>query len=186
MLNAKKLFGIDFKKVILTGDQAGGTLVLAVTALAIDRKFRVPDFIMPIYPITLCSFDEFVPSHLLAFDHIVTSASYMHFMTKWYLPKESADEYRNCPLLSPGRNLSPATLAKFPETKIVVAEIDVFRDESLLLLARLLEHGAKASAVEMRNLCHGFLEFGVKNIAVNTSVLALDYCIDLLKDAINK
>ena len=54
--NAKHEFGIDYKNVILTGDSAGGNLITAVTAMAIERGFRVPDFIMPIFPLNVCNF----------------------------------------------------------------------------------------------------------------------------------
>ena len=56
ILNAKAVFGIDYKKVVLTGDSVGGGLIIIITAMAIQRKFRVPDLIMPIYPVTVQSF----------------------------------------------------------------------------------------------------------------------------------
>jgi len=51
MINyANDVFGINFKKVFVTGDSAGGNLVLALTNMTIQRNFRIPDGIIPIYP----------------------------------------------------------------------------------------------------------------------------------------
>ena len=42
--------GAKPKKIVLVGDSAGGNLVAALTVLAIQRKYRVPDGIQLVYP----------------------------------------------------------------------------------------------------------------------------------------
>lgn len=48
--NAKNEFGIIPKKIVLTGDSAGGTLAAAVTVMAIERNYRIPDGLVLAYP----------------------------------------------------------------------------------------------------------------------------------------
>lgn len=68
ILNAKQVFGIDFKNVVLVGDSAGGNLVISITVMAIKRGFRKPDALKPCYPSTIASPDSFWPSILCAID----------------------------------------------------------------------------------------------------------------------
>lgn len=48
--NSLKYFGIDTKKVILTGDSAGGNLVSAITIACIKKGVRKPDGLFLMYP----------------------------------------------------------------------------------------------------------------------------------------
>ena len=76
--NVKQVFGIDFKKVILTGDSAGGNLILVMTLIAIQKKFRVPDSIMPCYPLTNVSKEIFLPSILNSIDDPILSMPFLN------------------------------------------------------------------------------------------------------------
>ena len=57
----------------MTGDSAGGNLCIAMTLMAINRKFRVPDGLHPLYPTTICSKEVFWPSMLSALDEKLLS-----------------------------------------------------------------------------------------------------------------
>ena len=52
-LQNPQLLGWTGQRIVLTGDSAGGNLVVAVTMLAIANKIRQPDFLFPIYPALL-------------------------------------------------------------------------------------------------------------------------------------
>jgi hormone-sensitive lipase len=56
------------KKVILVGDSAGGNLVAAITIMAIQRNYRVPDGIILAYPGLNLQKSDFSPSLLLSLD----------------------------------------------------------------------------------------------------------------------
>lgn len=71
------MFGINYKKVVLTGDSAGGSLIITLTLMAINRNFRVPDAIMTTYPSTISSVEAFWPSLLGAVDDPVLAQSYL-------------------------------------------------------------------------------------------------------------
>ena len=68
MLKAESVVGIKPDKIILVGDSAGGNLVAALTTMAIERGFRVPDGIVLCYPALSLSKLRFTPSVLLAVD----------------------------------------------------------------------------------------------------------------------
>lgn len=71
MNNCEKAFGIRPKKIVLTGDSAGGNLALAVAMLAVETGFRLPDGLMIVYPVVNVSIRLFSPSMLLSFDDIL-------------------------------------------------------------------------------------------------------------------
>ena len=87
MLNAKKVFGIDYKKIILTGDSAGGNLIIGLTLMSILRKFRIPDSILPMYPVTICSQERFYPSLLNSFDDPILTNAILGLVMKAYAPE---------------------------------------------------------------------------------------------------
>lgn len=84
--NVKKLFSINFNKVILAGDSAGGALAISLTLMTIKRKFRVPDALMPIYPATEVSRNCFWPSILNSFDDAMLSAQFLLMVLDSYHP----------------------------------------------------------------------------------------------------
>ena len=80
VLNVKKVFGIDYKKIILTGDSAGGNLAISLCLMAIARKFRVPDYMMPMYPSAIASCETFWPSLLNSFDDVILSYTLLNLI----------------------------------------------------------------------------------------------------------
>ena len=76
--HAKSLLGFEPRKIILAGDSAGGNLVLALTAMAIKRNFRVPDGIVPSYASSIASRELFWPSLLFSFDDMILTQSFLN------------------------------------------------------------------------------------------------------------
>jgi hormone-sensitive lipase len=102
LINAEQVFGLTYKKVILAGDSAGGSLVTSITVMAINRGFRVPDAVLTSYPTTIASPCNFWPSLLSALDDPVLSVSFLNMMAKAYTPGE--DRFLGCrsQYMSPG------------------------------------------------------------------------------------
>lgn len=48
--NAETELGIKPEKIVIIGDSAGGNLTAALTVMAIERNYRVPDGIILAYP----------------------------------------------------------------------------------------------------------------------------------------
>ena len=157
---AKEILGIDYKKVVVTGDSAGGTLSICLTLMAIKRGFRVPDGLHPIYPSVVSTRNHFTPSVLNAWDDMLLSAAFLNYVLRSYQPTDPENFYlgsKHCylsPLLADNSDLS-----KLPKTRIAIAGIDPLRDDSILLLNKLLSLSVDAKAIEFSFLPHGFMSF---------------------------
>jgi hormone-sensitive lipase len=66
--NAESKLNIKPEKIILIGDSAGGNLVAALTIMAINKCFRIPDGLILCYPALSLSKLRFTPSLLLSVD----------------------------------------------------------------------------------------------------------------------
>jgi hormone-sensitive lipase len=78
VINSSQFLGAPPKKIILTGDSAGGNLVLALTVMTIERKFRVPDGLVPSYASSIVSREEFWPSLLFSMDDLILTQSFLN------------------------------------------------------------------------------------------------------------
>ena len=179
-------FGIRYKKVILTGDSAGGNLMLAITTMAIERGFRVPDGIMPSYPNTAATSSIFWPSLMTALDDQILSCSLLILVSKAIIPE---GEHKFIGLknqyISPGLCASDETLSKFPPTRLVLAGICPLKDEGLALFNRLLQNGVNATCKEFRLLPHAFLNFNLPiGQGLDNAKPAILRCGELLKELI--
>jgi hormone-sensitive lipase len=113
VLNAKSRFGINFKRVIMCGDSAGGNLIIAMTLMAVNRKFRVPDAIFPFYPSTVSSREKFWPSLINSMDDPLLSYSMLYMISKSYGPTQEEHAFLGSTnqYMSPGLCSSDETLA---------------------------------------------------------------------------
>jgi hormone-sensitive lipase len=127
------------KKIVLVGDSAGGNLVAAITIMAIQRKYRVPDGAILAYPGLNLSKCDFTPSMLLALDDPILPYPFLRMCLESYSGCTSfADAgITETPLVSPIK-ASDYILKQFPKTKIMIASNDPLRDESFKLTLRLL------------------------------------------------
>ena len=115
--------GIRPDKIILVGDSAGGNLVMALTIMAIERKYRIPDGVVAAYPALSLSKKKFTPSLLLALDDPILPYPFLKLCINCYV-----GDYSNHPEIDPAhcQYISPAsasdhTLRQFPKIRIMVA-----------------------------------------------------------------
>jgi acetyl esterase/lipase len=160
-LNAKKVYDIDWKKLILTGDSAGGNLCIVMTLMAINRKFKRPDFLMPMYPTTISSKEVFWPSMLNSFDDIILSYTMLHLMMGSYSPKSSEHRFLGThnQYMSPGLCASDECLGQFPITRLFLAGVDPLKDDGVNFLFRLLKNKVNVKGFDFRLMPHGFLSY---------------------------
>jgi acetyl esterase len=151
--NAAEL-GIDSDRIAIGGDSAGGNLAIAVCQLAVQNGDPLPCFQLLAYPPT--DFD----SHRLSWtEHadapLLTAADARWFMSLYL----SADEDRSNPLVSPEKATS---LAGLPPAHLVLAEVDVLRDDGLAFAECLLADGVPVTVSRYPGVFHGFFtEVGV-------------------------
>ena len=131
-------------------------MTTAVTYLSILRGFRVPDGIIPLYPVYFCD-NRFTPSKLLQLDEWLLSERFKSAMYTMFLKDGGSCE--NNPILTP--TLAPAGLLKrMPRTILVACEIDVLRDHALTMLDKMIDHcGNKVKLIYLRDTIHGFCSF---------------------------
>jgi len=123
---------------MLTGDSAGGHLVLSVTLMAILRGFKVPSFLMAHYPATYVDISTFFPSSLMSLDDPLVTSSFLKYCFLSF-NKDGRASQRN-PLLGP-LYASDYLLKKFPPVRIFVCEVDPLRDGALAFGLRLKKNG---------------------------------------------
>ena len=83
--HAETYLGVKPEKIFLVGDSAGGNLVCALTLMAIQRKFRVPDGLIMCYPALNLSKMTFTPSLLLSIDDPILPYSFLNMCLESYI-----------------------------------------------------------------------------------------------------
>lgn len=173
--------------IVLVGDSAGGNLVCALTLMAIERGFRVPDGLIMAYPALALNKVTFTPSLLFSIDDPLLPYQFLTLCQNSYI-----GDISNHPQCDPVHQyfLSPAAapdhlLAKLPKTRIMIGSNDPLRDESFKFTLQLAKLGVDVALREYMYMPHGFLNFnspllGLKQEANET----INQCATWMKDFI--
>jgi len=170
MLNNFNALGTTGKKIVFSGDSAGGNLVTSLTLKTITNSIRIPDSLVLSYAALLIQFYP-SPSRLLTLIDPLLKASLMIKCLNAYkdpnylksLPRSLEDELEPAsaedtifmsPLLA-DRNL----LRKFPRTLFIETDVDACLDENVKFSTNLIDAGVEVSMEVMEGLPHGFLAF---------------------------
>ena len=97
--HCEEAFGVRPRRIVLTGDSAGGNLCLAVAMIAVQKGFYVPDGLVIAYPVIKVSMRTFTPSILLSIDDMLLPSTFLKMCLDAYDP-EGNGEYNH--FLSPG------------------------------------------------------------------------------------
>jgi len=122
---------IDPRRIAVYGGSAGGNLAIATTMMARDRGGPAICFLMAPYPM-IDDRNELPSTHEITEVGIWDRSGNLEAW-EWFLGGEPADAYA-----APAR---AADLAGLPPTFIDVGELDLFRDEDIAFVARLLQAG---------------------------------------------
>ena len=122
---------IDSSKIVLYGQSAGGGLVIATSMKVRDQGGPKISFQMPIYP--MIDDRHETPSSREITDIGIWDREGSIEAWKWYLGGKKADAYA-----APSRSDS---LEGLPPTFIDVGELDLFRDENIDFVQRLIQAG---------------------------------------------
>ena len=141
--------GLDSKNIAVVGGSAGGGLTAALCLLARDRKGPAVAFQAPLYP--MIDDRNITPSSREFTDPRVWSRAKNLAAWEMYLgPIFGGD----VPIY--GAPSRAADLSGLPPTYTIVGELDLFRDETIDYVARLLQAGVPAEFHIYPGCFHGF------------------------------
>ncbi len=143
--------GIDQDRMLLAGDSSGGHLALAVSQALTHSHLPQPRGLGLLYPVVdpACK----LPSHAeFAEGFGLTAAAMRTFWRALHPAAESSGDDRLNPLLA-----APNTDG--PPVAVLLAELDVLRDEGRLLAERLRAEGRKVWFEEVPHMLHGFARY---------------------------
>jgi acetyl esterase len=154
--------GIDYDRIVVAGDSAGGTLA-AVVAQQARGEARTPCLQWLIYPATDLGADT--PSHDSCGKGFLLDRDDMEWMRGLYL--EDLSQVAD-PRVSPLRN---PDLSGLPPALIFTAGLDPLRDEGQAYADKLAAAGVKVVHREFDSLIHGFV--GMRG-ALHAAARAMD------------
>lgn len=138
--------GLDQNLLAAGGASAGANLALAASIFLRDQSASMLRFLVFFYGVFDAASEA--PSRSLFAADYGLSAEAMEFFYKLYL----ADKERTHPLASPLR----AQLAGLPPVYVNAAGLDVLRDDSRMLAAKLKEANVPVQFEETPGVIHGF------------------------------
>jgi acetyl esterase len=133
--------------IAVGGDSAGANLAAVVALMARDKRGRLPDFQLLVYPVT---------------DLAATTASRRENAEGYFLTAEAIEWFTGHyvdparigePYCSPAR---ASSLNGLPPAYVVTAEFDPLRDEGEAYAAALAAAGVSATSVRYDGQVHGF------------------------------
>jgi len=170
VLNNFPALGTTGKRIILTGDSAGGNLVTSTTLKTITNHIRIPDALVLSYAALLLQFYP-SPSRLLCLlDPLLMFGILIRCLNAYQDPNylktcprsfnqelkqmRSVNDIFLSPLLA-GKDL----LQYFPRTEIIVSNLDPSLDENVEFSNKLSDAGVAVNMEVVPGLPHGFLAF---------------------------
>jgi len=155
--------GFKPEKIIMSGDSAGGNLLLGLILLLNamnefdNKKIRIPDLILPLYPCCTLEDNNATVSACLAFDKVLLSIKDIGYMREAY-----RDYYKN--ELDPFINIVAANekiLKNFPTCRFMTSSHDALRDDSIRFLSKLCKiPDVDVKLYDLTYYQHGFMDVG--------------------------
>lgn len=171
--NASSL-NVDNKRIAVIGVSAGGGLCAATVLMARDRKGPAVAFQMPLYP--MIDDRMITPSSKMDLDHRVWNKDANKFAWDAYLGHIPPAE--RTPYMAAAREKD---LSGLPPAYSCVGELDIFRDDTIDYMQRLLQAGVPAEFHLYPGCIHGFEAYS-QNAPV--SIRAINEYVRVLKKAI--
>ena len=171
---SKIIFNIEFNEIIMTGDSAGGNLILSLTYLLIMRKVKLPKIIFMFYPALKIDINTIVPSYLNSMTDLILEYHLLLFCIDSYSGKYTD----NGKVVTNTRNkfLSPLfmddnVLKLLPPIRIFGGSCDPLRDDTFYLMEKLLKLNKDIFFSEFKYFPHGFLNYDFKMIFPECSLI---------------
>ena len=158
--HCEKELGFKPEKIILAGDSSGGNFVLALTFLILsineyeDKKIRVPDFLLPLYPCCHTGIKNMTLTLATSFEDLMLDIKALHYINRAYRGYYPNDLD---PFINP-LEISDNILKKMPPTRFMTATYDPLRDDTIRLIRRISKiPGLDVKNYEFTNYQHGFM-----------------------------
>ena len=177
---SEKLLGVSNKKIILTGDSAGGNLIIGLTIKAITTGFRVPDGLLLIYPGVNLDTDNFSKGALISLEDKVLPFGFYYAISNAYSGKKYP---LSDPLISP-INCTQEVLSKFPRTEIIVTEKDPIGFDCIRFADHLLKAGVNTHITAFPDFVHGAISLSEETVVPEFGQLFESSC-DLLRSLLD-
>jgi len=152
--------GIKPERVFLSGDSAGGSLIFGLTLLIIsmnkydDKKIKVPDLLLALYPCCTLNSTTISLSSCIGFDNLLLSlkdGGYMRNAYRGYY-KNELDPYIN------QMKSDEKLLKNFPATRFLTATNDGLRDEAIRFANKISKiEGNDVKVYDFTYFEHGFM-----------------------------
>ncbi len=162
-MNCEEL-GIDFRRIAVGGDSAGGNLAAAVCLMARNYGAALPCAQLLMYPALGAPFETGSVKEFT--DTPMCNSRDMAKYGQYYNPHRAELSPEELVYASPGEAES---LADMPPAYVETAEFDCLRDEGILYAKRLEEEGIYVTLNETKGTVHGY-DFMSKSPIVQKSL----------------
>ena len=181
--HAEEIFNIKLKKIILSGDSAGGNLSLALVFLLIAHNMRLPDLLLLEYPCCDTNVNNMTPSLLLGLKDKFLRMKFLEFVCECY---RSSYKEENDPFLNPEK-AGEFLLKKLPKTRYFFGSADPLRDNSLRMLYNIAEIGGiDVKGYDFKDYIHAFYGIGDETMRNPPTEFLLKEVDNFLKEEENK
>jgi hormone-sensitive lipase len=168
------------RKVILTGDSAGGNIIIAICLKAIQSGIRVPDGILASYPCVNWDMSRVSLGLLRSLQDDLLPYKLFKEFPRYYV--NDLKEMRNF-LVSPLEYAHDQLLKKFPRTRILLTLDDPLAYDTLEFVDRLLGNGVDVEIFEYPGFIHGTLCFG-NHLEIPAHLVCVDDSVFILRQLI--
>lgn len=149
ILTHEETFGIDRRKIFLSGQSAGGNLATGITLMAKEKKeFSVLLTMVSYPPLDLAKDPAKKRFADLETERVETARLY----NDWYIEKSRRTELYASPVYASREKLTGLT-----PFLIITAQKDTLSEEAEKFAYQLIEAGVTVTAKQIRSAVHGFL-----------------------------
>jgi acetyl esterase len=157
-------WGLDPGRIAVGGDSAGGTLALATALLLRDTNGPQLRALLAVYPVTDAGCDTLTYQEF-AEGYGLTRAAMQAYWGQYL--RDEADRFN--PLASP----LCADATDLPSSYVIVAELDVLRDEGIAMAEKMKAAGVEVTLDICPGVLHGFMRLtGAVGVARDAALRA--------------
>ena len=128
---------VNLRRIVVTGDSAGGNLALVITNWCIKNSFRTPDHLHVYYPATYLDRQRFSPSMSYTLNDYILNYAFLRMCIDFYLPADADSVDVRDPFLNPVFTPSDI-LSQYPPVDLMLMERDPLSDDGFRMADRLL------------------------------------------------